>query len=129
MRNMSSLEQKIYNLLTKNHFNFEREKVFKDCYNGLYRYDFYLPDQKILLEVQGMQHYVFTKAFFKNKTEFLKAQERDRRKISYALARGMKIYCIPYWEIDNISNIEDLFCQKFLAKSKFHNDDAFRTKK
>lgn len=128
MSNMSSLEQKVYDLLNKGHISFVREKVFKDCYNGLYRYDFYLPALNTVLEVNGTQHYTYTKKFFKNKSDFLKAQERDRRKISYALARGMKIYCIPYWEIDNISTTNDLFAQKFLAKTKFHNDDAFRIK-
>ena len=126
---MSSLEKKIHDLLIKGHFYIEREKVFKDCYNGLYRYDFYLPEINTLLEVNGEQHYTFNKKFYKNKSEFLKAQERDRRKISYALARGMKIYCIPYWEIDSLSSPEDLFAQEFLAKSKFHNDDALRIKK
>lgn len=125
---MSSLERKVYDLLNGGHITFVREKVFKDCYNGLYRYDFYLPEQNIILEVQGQQHYIFNKKFYKNKSEFLKAQERDRRKISYALAHGIKIYCIPYWEIDNISTLDDLFVQKFLAKSKFHNDDVFRIK-
>ena len=125
---MSSLERKVYDLLNGGHITFLREKVFKDCYNGLYRYDFYLPEQNIVLEVNGTQHYIFNKKFYKNKSEFLKAQERDRRKISYALAHGIKIYCIPYWEIDNISTLDDLFAQKFLAKSKFHNDDVFRTK-
>ena len=123
---MSSLEQKVYDLLHEGHISFEREKVFKDCYNGLYRYDFYLPDLNTILEANGSQHYIFTKKFYKNKSEFLKAQERDRRKVSYALAHGIKIYCIPYWEMDNISSVEDLFNDKFLAKSKFHNDDAFR---
>ena len=125
---MSSLERKVYDLLNGGHITFVREKVFKDCYNGLYRYDFYLPEQNIVLEVNGTQHYIFNKKFYKNKSEFLKAQERDRRKISYALARGLKIYCIPYWEIENLSSVDDLFAQKFLAKSKFHNDDVFRTK-
>lgn len=128
MGNMSSLEKKVYDLLREGHFTIEREKVFKDCYNGLYRYDFYLPDLNVLCEVQGQQHYIYNKKFYKNKSEFLKAQERDRRKISYALAHGIKIYCIPYWEIDNISTLDDLFAQKFLAKSKFHNDDVFRIK-
>jgi hypothetical protein len=81
-----------------------------------------------LCEVQGEQHYIYNKKFYKNKSDFLKAQERDRRKISYALAHGIKIYCIPYWEIENISSVEDLFSQKFLAKSKFHNDIVYRTK-
>jgi len=126
---MSSLEKKVYDLLIEGHFYVEREKIFKDCYNGLYRYDFFLPEINTLVEVNGEQHYIPTKRFYKNKTEFSKAQERDRRKISYALARGMKLYCIPYWEIDNIKTTNDLFAQKFLAQSKFHNDDVFRTKK
>ena len=128
MNKMSSYEQKIYGLLTKGHFNIEREKVFKDCYNGLYRYDFYLPEINAIIECNGEQHYIFNKKFYKNKSEFLKAQERDRRKIGYALAHSIKIYCIPYWEIENLTSAEDLFSQKFLAKSKFHNDDVFRTK-
>ena len=127
MSKMSSLEKVVSNLLSQANFLYEREKIFKDCYNGHYRYDFYLPEKNILLEVQGQQHYIYNKKFYKNKSEFLKAQERDRRKISYALAHGIKIYCIPYWEMDNISSVEDLFNQKFLAKSKFHNDDVFRT--
>ena len=126
---MSSLEKKVYDLLIEGHFYVEREKIFKDCYNGLYRYDFFLPEINTLVEVNGEQHYIPTKRFYKNKTEFSKAQERDRRKISYALARGMKLYCIPYWEIDSIKTPNDLFAQKFLAQSKFHNDDIFRTKK
>ncbi len=126
---MSSLEKKVYDLLIEGHFYVEREKIFKDCYNGLYRYDFFLPEINTLVEVNGEQHYIPTKRFYKNKTEFSKAQERDRRKISYALARGMKLYCIPYWEIDNLKTSNDLFAQKFLAQSKFHNDDIFRIKK
>ena len=126
---MSSLEKKVYDLLIEGHFYVEREKIFKDCYNGLYRYDFFLPEINTIIEVNGEQHYIPTKRFYKNKTEFSKAQERDRRKISYALARGMKLYCIPYWEIDNLKTPNDLFAQKFLAQSKFHNDDVFRTKK
>lgn len=129
MGNISSLEKKVYDLLIGGHFYIEREKIFKDCYNGLYRYDFYLPEINSVIEVNGEQHYSYNKKFYKNKSEFLKAQERDRRKISYALARGMKIYCIPYWEIDSLLSSDDLFTQKFLAKSKFHNDDVLRTKK
>lgn len=129
METMSSLEKKVYDLLVEGHFYIEREKIFKDCYNGLYRYDFFLPEINTVLEVNGEQHYTYTKKFFKSKTDFSRAQERDRRKISYALARGIKIYCIPYWEIDKLSSVDDLFSQKFLAQSKFHNDDVFRTKK
>ncbi len=98
-------------------------------YNGLYRFDFYIPSLNIVLEVNGLQHYVFTKQFHTNRSDFLKAQERDRRKISYCLANNIKIYCIPYWEIGNIKTFNDLFQDKFLARSKFHNDTAWRNQK
>lgn len=126
MNKMSSLEQVVYNILVRENFSFEQEKRFKDCYNGLYRFDFYLPNQAIVIEVQGEQHYKFVKSFYSSKTDFKKAQERDRRKISYCLARGIKIYCIPYWEIHNIHTFKDLTQFKFLARTKFHNDNVYR---
>lgn len=129
MNKMSSLEQVVYNLLVQANFRFEQEKQFKDCYNGYYRYDFFLPDLNCCIELNGAQHYQYTKIFHKNKSEFTKAQERDRRKISYCLARDIKLYCIPYWEIDSIKTINDLFNDRFLAKTKFHNDIAWKQQK
>lgn len=118
-------EQHIVELLNKNSITFEREKVFKDCYNGLYRYDFYLPTLNIVLEYNGLQHYLYTPHFHKKKSDFLKAQERDRRKISYCLAKSIPIYIIPYWEINQISNLSDIFQKKYLASTKFHNDEIW----
>lgn len=126
---MSSLEQVVYRILVQANYRFEQEKQFKDCYNGYYRFDFFLPAQNIALEIQGAQHYEFTKIFYKKKSDFLKAQERDRRKINYCLAKGIKLYCIPYWEIENIKTFDDLFQDQFLAKSKFHNDEVWKQQK
>ena len=126
---MSSLEQKVNKILVQENFYFEREKQFKNCYNGMYRFDFYLPKERVVFEVNGSQHYEYSKAFFPTRADFSKAQERDRRKISYCLAHGIKIYCIPYWEMDNIHTYADLIQEKFRARSKFHNDKAFRQQK
>lgn len=123
---MSSLEKVVYNILHNAGVNFQQEKIFSDCYNGKYRYDFHLPDENILLEVHGRQHYEFNSKFYKNRSDFLKAQERDRRKASYALANRIALYCIPYWEIDNLKTIDDLFNPKFRVRSSFHNDDVWR---
>ena len=124
MNKMSSLEKVVYDLLHNAHIDFQREKVFKDCYQGNYRYDFYLPELNVAIEVNGTQHYEFIPKFFKNKSDFLKAQERDRRKVSYALAHGIKLYCIPHWEIKNLREVNDLFNPKFLARNKFHKADT-----
>ena len=126
---MSNLERVIYKILLKQKVKFVQEKVFKDLRNGLYRFDFYLPDLNICIEVQGAQHYQFNKLFHKKRSDFTKAQERDRRKISYCLAHSIKLYCIPYWEIENIKEYKDIFKSEFLASSKFHNDTVWRARK
>lgn len=126
---MSNFEKIIYQILTESNIQFEQEKQFKDLYNGLYRFDFYLPEKNCVLEVNGLQHYVYTKQFHANRSEFSKGQERDRRKISYCLAHDIKIYCLPYWELGNIKTIQDIFQTKFLAQSKFHNDEVWRNQK
>ena len=123
---MSSLELHILKILTKEKIPLEREKTFSDLRRNKYRYDFFLPKHNILLEINGVQHYENISFFYKNRTEFKKAQERDRRKISYALANNIPLYIIPYWEIENIKNFNDIVQKKFLAKSKYHNDNVVR---
>lgn len=120
-------EQRIADILTKTKISFETEKSFNDEKKiRFYRFDFYIPSINSCIEFQGKQHMEYSPFFYKNRSEFLKAQERDRTKICYCLAHGIKLYCIPYWELDNLHTVEDLFNDKFLAKSKFHNDDVFR---
>lgn len=119
---MSSLELHILKILKQDGISFEREKTFSDLRKNKYRFDFYLPKQNILIEINGAQHYENIKFFYKNRTEFKKAQERDRRKIAYALGHNILLYIIPYWEIPNIKKANEIFQKKFLATSKYHND-------
>lgn len=123
---MSKGEAIIYRLLRASNIRFVQEKQFPDLRNGYMRFDFYLPDDEVLVECQGAQHYTYNKLFHKQKSDFTKAQERDRYKCSYACAHGIKLYCIPYWELDNLTTAADLFQEKFLVKSKFHNDEVWR---
>ena len=120
----------IADILTKAKIPFETEKSFDDEKRvQFYRFDFYIPSINSCIEFQGIQHMEFSPFFYKNRSEFLKAQERDRIKISYCLSHGIKLYCIPYWEINNLHDLNDLFNEKFLAHSKFHNDEAYRHQK
>ena len=126
---MSGLEEHILKILKHDHIFFEREKTFQDLRKGKYRFDFYCPYSprgRAVIEVQGQQHYQFIGKFFKSRHEFLAAQERDRRKISYCLANNLKLYCIPYWEIENIKSSKDIFQNKFLAKTKWKNDEDWQ---
>lgn len=124
---MSQLENHILSILTKAQVPYTREFQVKDLRNGLYRFDFYLPTLNTVIEVNGAQHYVCTPHFHMTKSDFLKAQERDRRKIAYCLAHDIDLYIIPYWDIENIRTFNDILNPNYLAHSKFHNDEAYRS--
>ena len=128
---MSKGEEKIITLLQKSQYNFEREKSFEDLKMRHYRFDFYVYryDRMVIIEFQGQQHYQYIEKFYRNRAQFESAKERDRRKISYCLARNIPIYIIPYWEIDNIHTAVDLFNPKFLAKSRWKNDQDWQKHK
>lgn len=126
---MSSLEKIVYKILSNSSIHFVQEKQFQDLHYGLYRFDFYLPESNTCIELNGAQHYSYTKIFHKNRSDFQKGQERDRRKIAYCLAKGITLYIIPYWDIDSITSLDDIFQEKYIARSKFHNDEAYRHQK
>ena len=84
----SKLEYLMYSALNENNIIFEREKKFDDF--GRYRYDFYIPQKKILIECQGIQH--FEKIDFFNKSQTITERiEADILKYKYAINNGYKI--------------------------------------
>ena len=123
---MSKYEQNLERILANSGIIYIKEKTFVDLKKGNYRFDFYLPNLNSVIEVNGEQHYKQVKHFQKTRQEFLAAQERDRRKISWCLANKIKIYCIPYWEIKNIHTLKELLQNKFLAKTKWKNDEDWK---
>lgn len=125
---MSKGEEKIVEILQKGKYKFQREKSFNDLKKGTYRYDFYLlrEGRPVLIEFQGEQHYQFINKFYSSRADFEGAKERDRRKISYALAKEIPLYIIPYWEIDKINKSADLFRLEYLAKTRWKNDQDWQ---
>lgn len=118
---MSKYEEKIIAILKSERISFQREKTFQDLKHGLFRFDFYISDyqgEKFLVEVDGEQHF---KPIY-GRQAFLKGQEHDRRKNSYCLANNISLYRIPYWEIKNIKNVQDILNPKFLVKTRWHSD-------
>lgn len=105
-------------ILLNNKVRFQREKTFTDLKNGKYRYDFYLLDYNTIIEVDGQYHFYP----IRGRAALLGQKERDRQKNRYALSRKIKLYRIPYWEINNISNFKDIFNNKYLVRSQYHND-------
>lgn len=118
---MSKYEDNIIFLLKQDKIHFQREKTFSDLKHGLFRFDFYIPNLQgtpVIVEVDGEQHF---KPIY-GRQAFLKGQEHDRRKNSYCLANNIPLYRIPYWEIKNLTEAKDIFKEKFLVKSRWHND-------
>ena len=129
---MSKGEEKIIEILKKEKFDFEKEKTFSDLKRGRYRFDFYVHRGRAkdaLVEYQGEQHYMYISKFYDSRADFLKAKERDRRKISYCLANQIPLYIIPFWELDNIHEAKDLFKNKYRAKDKWKNDKDWNNRK
>jgi len=123
---MSKCEDKITQILLYSGLFHTREKRFPDLQSGKLRFDFYIPSLHILIEYDSEIHFFQVTRFQKTKSDFTKAQERDRVKNSYALSHGIPLYRIPYWELQNIHSIYDIFNQKFLVQSRFHNDIIYR---
>lgn len=121
---MSKLEEKVITLLKKEHIKFLREKTFPDLRKGRFRYDFevYVDGGRALLEIQGQGHYEFIPKFYKRRADFESAKERDRRKISYALANRIPLYIIPYWELEHITTARDLLRPQYRAFTRWKND-------
>lgn len=119
---MTKGEEKIFKILKQNKISFEQEKSFYDLHKGLFRFDFYLPKEKVIIEYDGEQHFHFIKYFHKNREDFLRGQENDRRKNAYCLAKQIPLYRVPYWELDNVNILNDIFQDKYLVNTKWWND-------
>jgi len=62
--------------------------------------DFLLPLRKLVIEVNGEQHYVYKPYFYESKLDFLKAQKRDREKTRVLEENGFEIITFRYDEKD-----------------------------
>jgi very-short-patch-repair endonuclease len=89
-------EKNVAEILIKNNIKFDRQVTFpnlKDKSN-LY-YDFYLPEHKLFIEYDGIQHYKSI-PFFGGEDALIKNRKHDIIKIKYAINNGYKLTKIPY---------------------------------
>jgi len=91
--NQSKGEIIVYNYLVDNNISFEQQKEFPTLV-GLsgfpLSYDFFVPSMKLLIEVNGLQHYSPINHFGGTR-KFQKQQKHDRRKRLYANNHGYKL--------------------------------------
>lgn len=98
--------RRIKNILNENNIPYVTEKTFPDCKspvtNATLRFDFYLPNENILIEYDGEQHFKEdTNNFFKD--SLAERQLRDNIKNQYCKEHNIPLIRIPYWKLDDIS--------------------------
>ena len=79
----SKLEEGVNDLLTKLGINFIRQQKFTEL--GDLKYDFFLPDYKVLIECQGEQHIEDIPFFHQGQKTFQYQLERDYKKYQFAV--------------------------------------------
>ena len=100
----------ITKLLDKLNINYDYQKTFDDLRDSYpLSYDFYIPGQNILIEYQGIQHYLPID-YFGGEATFKKQQKHDKMKLGYAKEHGYNLIAVPY-TADTFSKIK-----KYLIK-------------
>lgn len=123
---MSKIEDRFEQIFISAGVKYVREKTFPSLKNGILRYDFFLPDLGVLVEVDSMLHFKPIPKFHKTKTDFTHAQQNDRLKNSYALSHNLKLFRVPEWEFSNVNTLADILQEKFHVTNKWHNDIIYR---
>lgn len=83
---ISYSEKFMYNLLNQLKINFEYQQLFNWLNNDNKKYDFYIPDLSIIIETNGIQHYVES-----NRGRSLEQkQSNDKLKKELAINNGIK---------------------------------------
>lgn len=97
----------IKKLLLENNINFCSQYTFSDLKDkGLLRFDFAIfKEDKLyeLIEFQGRQHYTGPEASWSHSDSLEDIQRRDSLKKKYCEENNIKLICIPYTEINNIT--------------------------
>lgn len=106
-KTLSKGADKIRQILQENNIQFVQEKTFDSCRfpdtNQLARFDFYLPEQNILIEYDGNQHFFYTNHHWDTKEHFEYTKRHDEYKNQWCKENNMKLIRIPYYDIKQIS--------------------------
>lgn len=109
-------EKKVRQVLSDSHINFIQEKREYINHDTYVVFDFYLPEYRTAIEVNGEQHYhpvTFGGISLKKAVEkFNKQVIMDEKKDKYCSSNNINLIKIPYWEfkkgnkyIERINNI------------------------
>lgn len=95
----------IATLLKEKNVNFVRQKRFNECRNIIpLSFDFYLPDHKICVEFNGIQHYKPI-TIFDGDNGLAETKKRDKIKIKYCQDNNIELIIISYKNFNKIKEI------------------------
>jgi len=77
-----------------------RKEKYVTYFNTQLFFDFYMPEFKLLIEVQGQQHYSFNKLYHFDITDFNKQQYRDSLKTQWASENNLKLLILKFDDIE-----------------------------
>lgn len=102
-------EFKIHNFLKAKDIKFESQKVFDNCRNPLtsypLRFDFYLPNENIAIEYDGVQHFKPVE-HWGGQGELKDTKFRDEIKNKYCIDNNINLVRISY--LDNVEGMLNL---------------------
>ena len=111
-------EKRVSEVLISMGIPFEKERSFDFCRNpetgALFRFDFYLPKQKVLIEYDGRQHFISKNTGWDNENSLKETQYRDNIKDQWCEDYNIPLLRIPYTDFDLIS--EEYFSNFFIEK-------------
>jgi len=94
--NTSKGELKIKKYLDSYNINYIQQKTFKDCkYKRFLKFDFYLPEENVCIEYDGIQHFQPIK-YFGGEKAFNKTKIRDNIKNNYCNEKNIQLIRIKY---------------------------------
>ena len=107
--NDSRISSKVRMFLEDNNIEYRQEETFEDCVGdkALLRFDYYLPEYKSCIEVDGIQHYkpIPFKGDKENAKEaFKRTKKYDKIKTKYCLEHNIPLLRIPFWDIEKSDN-------------------------
>lgn len=98
---VSKGEELIIKLLLEMNISFKSQYSFPALPKRYY--DFYLPDQHICIEFDGIQHFKYVPSWHKSEEGFKIAQQRDKEKTEFCVNSNIKLIRIPYWDYSKLN--------------------------
>lgn len=111
----SKIAQKVEEWLIAYNINYIKEQVFRDCKNNkgaTLRFDFYVPEHNLCIEVDGAQHYkpITWHGVSKEKAQqnFEITQQNDQIKNQYCKEHDINLLRLPFWQIENSNDYKTI---------------------